>query len=449
MLSAIVIIVSGLLLSAIIIRPFWGVLLLWPVLLLYPHALTQDLLPYNIGFDDLFVAFVFVVTLVRCLLVGQFRFGTWGLFVLTFWFLNVISTFYGVAYENIGFMGGIALKYVMKRSTIAMVAFIVLNGVEDLNQLPRVARWFLISSIGLSILAILQFYYPEIVAPFYQLQRVTAGGEVWRATGTTRGAWEIGGVLGVSIIISIAFLVLARGVISRPLAMVCAMLSVVAIILSRSRSGWVLVSVGAFTILALSKKPVTAIIMVAVVGSIIVAFPFLAEMTVERVEDTRTFGGWSESVAWRFRIWKIMLTNITFGSGIIGVGRMGAFARYGYSAHNLYVSALAETGVVGVCYFILLAISLWRRTWSNISLEQNLRLMAIWKGIFVVNIAILFYSIPVDTLDVDLVAKVLFFFWSFLYLRDYVATGNYGDELYDETSYGEEQNPELRPVYEY
>lgn len=449
MLLVIVIIISGLLLSAIMIRPFWGVLLLWPVLLLYPHALTQDLLPFNIGLDDLFVAFVFVVTLVRCLVGGQFRFGKWGFFVLTFWLLTVISSFYGVAYENLRFGGGIALKYVVKRSTIAMVAFIVLNGVEDLSQLPRVARWFLISSIGLSVVAILQFYYPEIVAPFYQLERVTAGAEVWRATGTTRGAWEIGGVLGVSIIMSIAFLVLARGVISRPLAILCAILSLVAIILSRSRSGWVLVAVGVFTIFVLSKKPITAIIMVAVVGSIIVAFPFLAEMTAERIEQAGTIGAWGESVAWRFRIWKIMLTNISFGSGIVGVGKMGALVRYQYSAHNYYVAVLTEMGIVGICYFILFGISMWRHMWSNIRLEQNPTALALWKGIFSVNIGMLFYSVTVEALDVDLVAKALFFFWSFLYLRDYIGTENYSYELFDEGSCGGSQYPRLQQVYEY
>jgi hypothetical protein len=46
-----------------------------------------------------------------------------------------------------------------------------------------------------------------------------------------------------------------------------------------------------------------------------------------------------------------------------------------------------------------------------------------------------------DTLNTDLIAKVLFFFWSFLYLRDYIAVGDYGCELDDESIYYQEQDP--------
>lgn len=449
MLVAIAIIIGGLLLVAVMIRPFWGVLWLWPVLLLYPHALTKDLLPFNIGFDDIFVAFVFLATFLRRAATGEFRFGKWGWFILTYWLLLVFSSFYGLAYTNIEFAVGFITKEAVKNSTVAMVAFIVVYGVDESDQIPRLVRWFFIAIIGLSVLAILQYFFPEMAAPFYQAEYMGAGEEVWRATGTTRGPWEIGGVLGVSIILCTALLVLGRGIISRPLPIVCAIVSLVAIILSRSRAGWLFMVTGVLTILILSKKPVTTLVVVAIIASITLLFPILSEIFVERVEQTGTLGSLSDSVTARFMIWKKMLTNISIGSIIVGIGRIGAYARYGHSAHNYYIAVLVETGIIGIFYFILLALSLWRRTWTNIRFTQNPTILALWKGIFAVNVGVLFYSIPVETLDVDLVAKALFFFWSLLYLRDYFTTENYPSESYDDISYEQQEDSELFPVYEY
>jgi O-antigen ligase len=434
----------------IAVRPYWGVLLLWPVLLFYPHALMQDVLPFNIGFDDLYVAFVFIVTLVHRLARGEFRFGKWGLFTLAFWLLIVLSSFYGTAYENIGAVGvGVVVKDVIKRSTIIMVAVIMLNGIDDFDQLLRAARWFFIGAIGLSILAILQFLYPQVVAPFYQMEKIAPGAEVWRATGTTRGPWEIGGVLGITIVLCVSFLAISRGVLSRFIPLICAILSVVAIILSGSRSGWTLVAVGVFTVFIFSKRPIVATVAVISVASVIVVSPLLVEMIMTRMGRTvTTAGALSESATMRFTIWKETLSNITIGSTIVGLGRVGAFVRYEYSAHSSYVAALVETGIVGICYFILLGVSLWRRTWSHIRLEQNPAMMALWKGIFSANVGVLFYGLTNEAQDMDLVVKTLFFFWSFLYLRDYI-TIDYNYEFYGEPSYEHEKAMEPEEVYEH
>jgi len=434
----------------IVVRPYWGVLFLWPVLLFYPHALMQNMLPFNIGFDDLYVAFVFIVTLIHRLAKGEFRFGKWGLFTLAFWLLIVLSSFYGIAYENIGAVGvGVVVKDVIKRSTIIMVAFIMLNGIDDFDQLLRAARWFFIGAIGLSILAILQFFYPQVAAPFYQVEEIVPGAEVWRATGTTRGPWEIGGFLGITIVLCGSFLAIPRGVLSRVIPLICAILSMVAVILSGSRSGWMLVAVGVFTVFIISKRPIAATVAIVSFASVIVVVPLLAEMIMMRMGQTTTAAGTLiESATLRFTIWKEILSSISIGSAIVGVGRVGTFVRCGHSAHSFYVAALAETGIVGICYFIFLGISLWRRTWSHIRLEQNPAMMALWKGIFSVIIGVLFYGLTVETLDVDLVAKTLFFFWSFLYLRDYI-TIDYSYESYGEPSYGHEKAMEPQEVYEY
>ncbi|MBN2138254.1 MAG: O-antigen ligase family protein [Sedimentisphaerales bacterium] len=438
MLAVLLLLIGGLLLAAIMIRPFLGVLMLWPVLLLYPHALTEGLLPFNIGFDDIFVTFVFIVTVGRRLLSGEVRFGKWGMLVLGYWLLLVFSSFYGLMYENVYGGIGLIIRDLAKRSTIVMVAFIVLNGLDDIDQIPRVVRYFLIAAIGLSILAIVQSFYPQVIAPFYQMEDTTPGERLWRVTGTTRGPWEIGGVLGISLIMAMAFLTLARGLVSKTVSIACAALSAIAIVMSLSRSGWLFVVAGVSAILFFGKKPIRAVVMIAIVGLVFVFFPLLAEMVSERVEQTGTLSSLGSSASWRIEIWKTMLSGLDLGTIGIGVGRLGSFARYGHSAHSYYVAIIAQTGLIGVLYFIILGFSLWRRTWDHIRTEEDPLLLTIWKGIFAINFGVLFYSLTVETLDVDLVAKAMFFFWPLLYMHRYLVGEAAYEEYDDEFIYDDE-----------
>ncbi len=442
------IVIAGLLLIAIMIRPFWGVLLLWPVLFCYPHAIMQDLLPLNIGFDDLFITFVFFTTVGRRALSGELRTGKWGMFVLMYWLLLMLSSTYGMIYTGIEGAVLLVMKDVVKKSSMIMVAFIVLNSIDNEKQIRQSIRWFMIGAIGLGLLAILQFFAPQKVAAFYQLETVSAGAALARATGTTRGAWELGGILGIATVLCFALLTIIRGVTSRPLPAICAVLSVTAVILSNSRASYLLVGVGVFAVFVFGKKPIIGLVMIAVVASVVVVFPYLTERVVERIEYTGTVGHLDPSATWRIIIWKEMLSNISVSSGLIGLGALGTYVLYGHTPHNYYLAVLVQTGMIGVFYFSVLAISLWRHTWANIrSAEKSTFMMALWKGIFSFNVGIMAYSLVNDTLNTDLIAKVLFFFWSFLYLRDYIALDEYSYELIDEPIYYQEYG--LSEVYGY
>ena len=256
----------------------------------------------------------------------------------------------------------------------------------------------------------------------------------------------------MTAVLCIALLTIVRGVISRPFPAVCAVLSITAVILSNSRAGFLLVAAGTFAVFVFSKRPITALVMVAIVASVMVAFPYLAQRMIERIEYTGGVGYLESSAAWRIIIWKKMLSEIDMGSGFIGLGLLGSYVRYGYTPHSYYLGVLVQTGIIGVFYFTALAVSLWRRTWSNIRFAEGSTFnMALWKGIFSLNIGILVYSLTSDTLNADLVAKVLFFFWSFLYLQSYVCTdAEYGSPYHeDDLQYESDdyQSANLTPEY--
>ena len=53
--------------AVVALQPKIGAILVWPIVYLYPHLYMHrlDLLPWNIGVDDLFICFLSLAVLVR------------------------------------------------------------------------------------------------------------------------------------------------------------------------------------------------------------------------------------------------------------------------------------------------------------------------------------------------------------------------------------------------
>lgn len=423
MLTTLIILISILLLAVILFWPLGGLLLLWPILFCYPHALAHDLLPYNIGFDDLYISVLFAVTILRRTQGGQgIRFGIFGFLSVAFWIVFIVGQLYSLV--SLEMYGGVVVplvKGMIKNGTFIMVALTVLNAVDDMQDLVRLVRWYLIGAGGLSVVAILQYFYPQTVAAFYNTDSWAPGEAVFRATGTTKGPWEIGAVLGVAIVMAMAIIVLGRGAAARPLALTCGLLSMAAIILSTSRAGWGLTCVGVFTILVYGKRPILGTAAIGAFVLVVFAFPVLTERITRRVDYTFKTGQLDSSSSTRIQGWKRMVSEITPATYFTGRGTLATSFYYHMTPHNYYLAILLQFGLVGVFYFVCLAVSLVRAAKRNLGVPQDRSLIAIWKGIVALNLGILLYSVTSDTLNSTLVGQVLFFFWAMLYLRPFVA----------------------------
>jgi len=423
-MSTLILIIGHLVIAIIIVRPLWGALLMWPVLLCYPHAATEEVLPLNIGFDDLYVSVLFVIVLIRRQLDEQrVRFGRWGALVLSFWLISLISNLVGMLLLPQVAGPVPILKDTLKQITFPFVALIVLNAVTTPEQIRQLVRWLLIGCIGLSVVAILQWFMPYQVAAFYHSQQFAPGERVIRATGTTRGPWELGGVLALAVIMSVSLLTIGGGIVRRLVPLLCAGFGFFALILTTSRASWLFLLCGVLVVLVVGKRPIRGLIVVGLVASLLIVFPMLLETVQYRVEYTGSLQSLDHSSRTRLDIWRHILGQLDFGSILLGVGSLGAFSKYQYTPHNYYIAIITQYGLAGVVYFVVLGTALVRRILMNMRREQNRDNAAIWKGILATTLGFLAYSLTADSLNTDLIAKAMFFCWSFLYLRDYVALG--------------------------
>ena len=72
MIAYVLIAVVVLLLLVLLAQPKLGFVLIWPILFVYPHLYLErlELLPWNIGVDDLFILGFCLIVIVRCNLIG-------------------------------------------------------------------------------------------------------------------------------------------------------------------------------------------------------------------------------------------------------------------------------------------------------------------------------------------------------------------------------------------
>jgi len=149
------------------------------------------------------------------------------------------------------------------------------------------------------------------------------------------------------------------------------------IMLTQSRGGILaLATVGTMLFLQHRRRAQTMILVLIAIGTLAVTAPVAvwSRMTKLASADTSNLGELDSSAEQRFEIWKIAAAvsrdNILFGVGFGAYAnanaayartrKFGSLARGHRSAHNSYLTLLAETGVVGLFLFIAFLVSLFR-----------------------------------------------------------------------------------------
>jgi len=240
----------------------------------------------------------------------------------------------------------------------------------------------------------------------------STGEKVWRATGTFEDPNVTATFLMVSIILSISVVVFSKEKILSKLFLIGSVLvSFVGIVATFSRSGWLAVAIGIFTLLFFMKNKKSIFYSIAaiviVVGTFIIVTPY-GEFLIDRVFSTfdlmkdpsiraRIFMGVSS--LWMF------FDHIVFGVGFRGYPALYDFyihpdtpqiLLYVKESHTLWTTVLAELGIIG---FTLVFIWFKRIFQDGLSMAKEatdpfMRSLSI--GVFAVfiafNIDFLFYG---------------------------------------------------------
>ncbi len=290
--------------------------------------------------------------------------------------------------------------------------FVFVNFLKTKFQFKLVVFTLAIINVFLSLLTFYQLLFQNDKYFGTSTVATSSGEKVWRATGTFEDPNVTATFLMVSIILSISVVLFSKEkVLSKLFLIGSVLISFVGIVATFSRSGWLAVAIGIFTLFFFLKNKKSifyAITAVAiVVGTFIIVTPY-GEFLIDRVFSTfdlmkdpsiraRIFMGVSS--LWMF------FDNIIFGVGFRGYPALYDFyvhpdtpqiLLYVKESHTLWTTVLAELGVIG---FVLVFIWFKRIYIDGLEIAKSITdpfMRSLSIGVFAVfiafNVDFLFYG---------------------------------------------------------
>lgn len=259
---------------------------------------------------------------------------------------------------------------------------------------------FLITAIIQSVVAIGLIYDFNTFSIFYDsnLEDIS---DYWRATGTFKGPWELGGYLSFSIVFFFVSLTGANKWL-KLLILLSIGLCMYALILTYSRASWLLLVTSLFYISLFDRRKMFSIVMSMILIVIIASFVFdlnsILDIIRHRIDYTfnnNLTGGLDDSSLTRIYIWDLIIKNYNWAYFFTGYGIVNAYVAIGATPHNTFLSLLLNGGLVAIIFIIHWFKTLWD---ISIKISQNNKIFirALLIGVIAYGLtADIFYNLKV------------------------------------------------------
>jgi hypothetical protein len=352
----------------VFIRPKWGSFLIWLILFTYPHGwwYYRAILPLNMGVDDLFCIFLFLVVVVRRNLIEgiKLRLGYEFWAITAFSVIVIIANIAGSrdvpSNLRIGF-----LKDILKMCVIWGLFYAIIHCIDNEHDLKQQFTMFSVAAIVGAFIVVLQYFYPyqtEIFSAPAVLEKAGSAYEE-RASGAFMNANTAANVIGASTMLLITALRLQRGFLRKSIIYGMMFVMFAALAVTRSRSGLlaIVVTFGLMAFWGSGKKVAWFVIVAGVV--IGMAFSGARQLYTERLSEVYdpAVGVYGANVEGRFATWKAYIESATAKDYILGKGFKGGIEKNGMESHSVYVSLLTVYGFGGVVWAIIIMMLFFKR----------------------------------------------------------------------------------------
>jgi hypothetical protein len=374
---------------------------------------THPFLPFNIGGDDLFICFTFLIIFVRFFKSG-YSLG------YTFWsavvFLIVLIITNCNSYLLI--RGGFEelTKQTLKGVITVLLSYNLLKCIEDIDDLKQVVFAFCFFAGAGAVLVILQNFIPgpiqQIFVSNIEAERAWEYNEVARPSGAFMNSNNASVVLGIATLITITTLGIESKLYKKGLRLLMLGITGFAILATRSRSGFLCLMIPLLLMLVLDKQHRKYVFIFVVIGVIIlIGAPIMRNMLFERfsghVPTGETTGFWEPillRIDMAFDLWRqATVRRLIFGQNSIADLVLGNLA-----PHNAYLGLPLVYGVLGTIWEISFFVFLIVRSRRMARLENPV-LSSIGKGIRWSLIALLLYGIVGAFFESYYIRYTLFF----------------------------------------
>jgi len=375
MLTLLILSVTAVALVLTFVRPKWGCGLIWLVLFTYPHNwwFNHQVLPLNIGMDDLFCILLFAIVVVRRNIFARIsiRFGYAFWVITTFVLVATVANISGAM--DAPFERLLYLKDILKLYVYWGMFYAVLHCIDDADDLRRQFAMFAVAAMAGGVLVVLHHFFPGRMhdwsnPSFLDIEEVTG-----RASGAFLNPNGAACVLACSLVLVVTAIQIQGTWFSKGLLGLSCVVLLLGISATQSRSGLVALA-GSFGLMALMGRnrriawTILAIaILVAAFGGVRQAF----QERVVRIYDP-TVKTWDKNLAGRTETWQRYFQTATPQVYLLGQGQRGGITRNGAESHSAYVSALTVYGVSGLVWGIVSLIGFWRKARTGPDDEEPL-----------------------------------------------------------------------------
>jgi hypothetical protein len=368
MIGIILVLIAAITLVAVMLNPKFGAVLVWPIILLYPHLYWYELgyLPWNIGIDDLFICVFFLAVVLRRNFLGgvPVRLG------LPVWAALAYVVIWSVAnYSGWNMRPDLlpeeVLKPILKGVVFLLFTYALVHCIDNERDLKRQSHVFVFVLALAAITVILHKLLPAQMVIFTsgrQARLQAWYGEAERAVGSLETANTGCALMAMA---ALFILPLARGE-TRPgrkaLLWLCLPVLLTAMVLTGSRTGALAFSVGLLAMAVLSRSRWQAATLLGGLSIVVLATPQLFADLWERIQSTLVLGTAEESSAYsRIEVWQRYWETATGQVWFLGQGRLVPTMELGLHPHSTYVSALFVHGIWGFIWLVLVGWLVVRR----------------------------------------------------------------------------------------
>lgn len=405
--------------------PKIGSLAVWPILFLYPHLYLQrlELLPWNIGIDDLFVCVFFVIVVVRRNIVERLPIRA-GLTLL-----GASGLFGVVAVANLSgwsmmpeLPAEFVVKDILKGLIVVLFSYAMLHTIDTLRDLERVVLAFILTLTAAGLTVVLHrllpgYFYIFSLEKFERAWRYT--GEVQRATGSLVNP-NIGSVLlAMTVFFCICRSRATQLGLEKMIYVTCIPVLLTGMVMARSRSGLASLGIALLFMACISRHRRYAVVLLFAGVTVVVFKPEMFLDFWERIAEVynpevQQFGAGASS---RVEIWVDYFHTSTAQVWLLGQGFAVGELRTGMNAHNVWVSALLVHGAGGLIWLLLFFGTLIRRIWwlAQCAPEQY---RTIWSGVAWGVLVWFLGGIALDMLT-QIGSRYIYFFYAILIERAY------------------------------
>ena len=399
------------LLVLVFAKPKWGSFLVWPLLFTYPHSFWfhNVQMPWNMGFDDFYCIFLFVVVLVRRNFIEHvpIRFGYAFWMMLSWIIVTSIATFSGSTYA-IPIEKFLYVRAALKPLVVFGMFYAIIHCIDDEKDLKNQFTAFSFAAAVGAVLVIFHYFFPYPMSIFTNPEA-----EVrieYRACGAFLNANMAACVLTCSLVFILTTIRMQRNKLAKIISYSFIFLMFLGIMVTKSRSGLMCLG-GTFLLMGIFSKSRKLAWLVIVSGIIVALFvPHIRELYAERIiraydPMTGQIGG---NIAGRIDTWKSYFETATTQIYLFGQGTTQGHVRNGGEPHSAYVSFITVYGLGGVIWCIF-GLTIFFRKILQLRKNTDLLLSSVSIGCFWALMAWGIFGITADSISSTYTKYVLFY----------------------------------------